>query len=373
MKKRTLSLLLALCLALTLTVPALAANVKCDVGNGVTLELPDSYLQFTPEHPARTLPDGTQVDFSEEIRAEDLSLVAMDETGAVSITVSTGLDNTAKGVFLKPDQIMSMRDTFRQEYEKSGYRLLDYTYYQHSRCAFVKAALQTESEGEELFILLYYTLCDGHEVGIALQAFDRATLDAFTAETERVVASVKFGGEADPDPKTGFTDVDRGAYYYDAVSWAVSGGVTTGTSATTFSPENACTRAQVVTFLWRASGSPKASGTNPFTDVARDTYYYDAVLWAVEKGITTGTDTATFSPEDACTRGQVVTFLWRANNKPAGGGSGFQDVAPDQYYYNAVLWAVSKGVTKGTGDGLFSPDATCTRGQIVTFLYRALV
>ena len=148
-------------------------------------------------------------------------------------------------------------------------------------------------------------------------------------------------------------------------------GVTEGTSATTFSPDASCTRAQMVTFLWRANGSPKATVANPFTDVQADAYYYDAVLWAVEKGITSGTSATTFAPDATVTRGQTVTFLHRANGSPAvSGSSPFNDVAADAYYTAAVQWAVTEGVTSGTSATTFAPDAPCTRAQIVTFLYR---
>ena len=155
--------------------------------------------------------------------------------------------------------------------------------------------------------------------------------------------------------------------------WAVGEGITSGTTATTFSPDAACTRAQIVTFLWRAAGSPAPkSSVNPFTDVKADAYYYDAVLWAVENGITAGTTATTFSPDATCTRAHIVTFLWRAQESPAAKGvNPFTDVAADAYYADAVLWAVENGITSGTSDCTFSPDADCTRAQIVTFLYRS--
>ncbi len=170
-----------------------------------------------------------------------------------------------------------------------------------------------------------------------------------------------------------FKDVQVKEYYAEPVLWAVGKGITNGTAKDTFSPNNECTRGQIVTFLWRAAGSPKPNNSkNPFKDVQKDAYYYDAVLWAVEKGITTGTSANTFSPDAACTRGQVVTFMWRAKGKPtATADNSFKDVQAGAYYYDAVLWAVKNGITNGTAPGAFSPDATCTRGQIVTFLYRS--
>ena len=180
-------------------------------------------------------------------------------------------------------------------------------------------------------------------------------------------------GDAETQPsQKGFNDVKPGDYFYDAVNWAVEKGITTGTSATTFSPNASCTRAQIVTFLWRASGSPEPkTASNPFTDVAANAYYCKAVLWAVENGITTGTSATTFSPGAPCTRAQGVTFLWRANGrKAASAAASFTDVASDAYYAPAVAWAAEQNVTGGVGNGLFSPDTTCTRAQIVSMLYR---
>ena len=169
-----------------------------------------------------------------------------------------------------------------------------------------------------------------------------------------------------------FVDVPENAYYAPAVNWAVEKGVTEGTSATTFSPDAACTRAQIVTFLYRAAGSPAVkSAVNPFTDVSASDYYYNAVLWAVENGITTGTSETTFSPNESCTRAQCVTFLYRAVGSAATAKASFTDVSADAYYAPAVDWAVEKGVTDGTSATTFSPDDACTRAQIVTFLYRA--
>lgn len=176
-------------------------------------------------------------------------------------------------------------------------------------------------------------------------------------------------GETNP-----FTDVSANAYYYTPVLWAVSNEITSGTSATTFSPDAGCTRAQVVAFLWRAAGKPEPKqSSNPFTDVRDGQYYYNAVLWAVEHGITAGTSATTFSPDATCTRGQIVSFLWRYEGKPAANASNpFTDVKPGAYYEPAVLWAVANGVTAGTSATTFSPDATCTRAQVVSFLYRDL-
>ena len=180
----------------------------------------------------------------------------------------------------------------------------------------------------------------------------------------------------EPVPVIPFNDVPAGQYYAEPVLWAVNHEpqITNGTSPTTFEPEKTCTRGQVVTFLWRAMGCPEPKSLkNPFTDVSSGDYYYKAVLWAAEKNITNGTSPTTFSPNNPCTRAHVVTFLWRAHEKPAAGGRNpFTDVSAGLYYSDAVLWAVSREITNGTSPTTFSPDRHCTRGQIVTFLHRDL-
>ena len=193
----------------------------------------------------------------------------------------------------------------------------------------------------------------------------------FTMPSGKVEIHVTFTEDGSLNP---FQDVPSDAYYFEAVNWAVANNVTNGTSETTFSPNVGCTRAQVVTFLWRAAGQPEPTeGTNPFTDVKEGTYYYKAVLWAVEKGITNGTSETTFDPDETCTRGQIVTFLWRREGKPAptGANNPFADVKPSAYFGSAVLWAVEKGITNGTSETTFEPNEDCTRAQVVTFLFRA--
>ena len=180
--------------------------------------------------------------------------------------------------------------------------------------------------------------------------------------------------KANGNPQTGvFVDVATGSYYEDAVDWAVKNGITTGTGNNYFTPDGICTRAQAVTFLWRVAGSPTPkTEAMPFEDVLDGSYYYEAVLWAVENGITVGTSATTFSPELTCSRAHIVTFLWRAANSPSvKTDNPFTDVAADAYYIDAVLWAVKHKITVGTTLSTFSPDEGCTRAQIVTFLYRA--
>ena len=190
----------------------------------------------------------------------------------------------------------------------------------------------------------------------------------FTMPSGKVEVAAEFVKEVEVSP---FADVATDAYYYDAVKWAVNKGITNGVSETLFGPDQACTRAQIVTFLWRAAGSPEPKSGSTFADVAADAYYAKAVAWAVENGITKGTSETTFHPDETCTRAQGVTFLYRALGKLAAAQAGFTDVAADSYYADAVNWAAENGVTKGISETLFGPDGSCTRAQIVTFLYRA--
>ena len=194
----------------------------------------------------------------------------------------------------------------------------------------------------------------------------------FVMPGSRVNVSASFA-RAEEQEKLPFTDVSSSAYYYDAVRWAAEEGITAGVTGSTFAPDRGCTRAQIVTFLWRANGSPKPSSQkNPFTDVSAGSYYYQAVLWAVEKGITTGVTSTTFAPDALCTRGQATMLLWRASGSPqVSKAHPFRDVAEDAYYEDAVNWAVHSGVTQGTTGSTFAPQDVCTRAQIVTFLYRA--
>ncbi len=174
---------------------------------------------------------------------------------------------------------------------------------------------------------------------------------------------------------TTFHDISYDQYYFTPVAWAAEAGITTGTTPFTFAPDKVCTRAQIVTFLWRAKGCPMPTAAEcAFTDVSRNAYYYLPVLWAVEQGITTGVNATEFKPDSPCTRAQVATFLWRAEGSPEAQTttSPFTDVIPNSYYEKAVLWATEKGITNGTEPTTFSPDKECTRGQIVTFLFRAV-
>lgn len=230
--------------------------------------------------------------------------------------------------------------------------------------------IATPNEGYEVGEIIV-TDRNGREITVRNEGGNRYT---FTMPSSLVKVSATFVQVEESTPQIIFQDVTADTYYYDAVLWAVEHGITTGVTATTFNPNGVCTRAQIVAFLWRANGSPvPQTGVNPFTDVSPDAYYYDAVLWAVEEGITSGTTATSFSPNSGCTRAQAATFLWRSVGFPADtSSSSFTDVADNAYYADAVKWAVANGVTLGTTASTFSPHSGCTRAQIVTFLYRAI-
>jgi len=252
---------------------------------------------------------------------------------------------------------------------------------------------QLVKEGDTRFEYVFYNDNSGkqHIVSSSATLFGQpATLDQFKAWEKTVDKSLLMKPYTDvgmsfsqllaelkenepmQQPTLGnFYDVPVGAYYYDAVKWAVDNGITSGISETQFGPENTCTRAQAVTFIWKAEGSPEPkSSQNSFTDVGND-YYTKAVLWAVEQGIINGYEDNSFRPNGSCDRGMIVTMLWRAAGEPlVTGSSGFSDVADGTWYSDAVNWAAAKGISVGNGDGTFTPAALCTRGMIVTFLHR---
>ena len=209
---------------------------------------------------------------------------------------------------------------------------------------------------------------DGKELSLTKKSDTEYT---FVMPAGKVEITPSFVKQAE-EPSRVFVDVKTGDYFYDTVQWAVGKGITNGTSAETFSPEDPCTRAQIVTFLWRAAGSPVVNYAMDLSDVAGDAYYAEAVRWALSEGITTGTSADQFSPDATCTREQAVTFLYRAAGSPAvSGESAFEDVGADAYYARAVAWAAQNGVTNGISQALFGTGSDCTRAQIVTFLYRA--
>lgn len=222
--------------------------------------------------------------------------------------------------------------------------------------------------------LVLENAADGYDHYLPLT---EALVSGFTGEKGTMTVRfdlLGFSGSFEVSVVTDFVDVDADDFYYEPVLWALEKGITTGTSDTEFSPNGSCQRAQAVTFLWRAAGEPKAtSQNNPFVDVKSTSYYYEAVLWAVEEGITTGIDDTHFGPDSNCSRSQVVTFLYRAFGQPSVGDAAnpFKDVPAGKWYTDPVRWAVKEGITTGKSATEFSPDEVCNRSQVVTFLYRA--
>ena len=295
------------------------------------------------------------------------------ETGTLDQTMLSGTDEVIQTIEVLKDNISDYELTAdTSELKDSGIATM---------------SLEAEVAGYMMLPVLAGVSYQSEDPAIA-QVFEDGTIVAHSTGTITVTATVDGTNAASLTVTIGagdavfpvdsgrplFKDVNPKNFFYDAVYWAVGKDITKGTSETTFSPLSACTRAQAVTFLWRAAGSEKVTDMeNPFTDVNVNAYYYDAVLWAVGKGITNGTSETTFSPDDSCTRGQIVTFLWRAQGEQeASAEIAFKDVAATAYYYEPVKWAVEKNVTNGTSATAFSPDNNCTRGQIVTFLYRAM-
>jgi hypothetical protein len=231
----------------------------------------------------------------------------------------------------------------------------------------------TPADGYELDTI---TASDANSTALELTENSDGTYTFTMPESDvNVSATFKAKAEEPEEPETPsekkFTDVPEGAYYYDPVYWAVENGITAGTSDTTFTPDGICTRAEVVTFLYRQAGSPSVTGTSKFTDVASDAYYYDAVVWAEQNGIAAGTSETTFSPDQTINRAQAVSFMYRAAKATASSAENpFTDVEKGSYYYDAVTWSAENNITVGTSATTFSPEKSCTRAEIVTFLYR---
>ena len=233
----------------------------------------------------------------------------------------------------------------------------------------------TASKGETVTITTKPS--EGYELG-SIEVLDKngdslKLKDLGSGKYSFVMPDGKVSAEAEfvKTAATSFADVPANAYFADAVKWAVDKGITNGLSDTMFGPYESCTRAQIVTFLWRAAGSPEPKTASSFTDVSASAYYAKAVAWAVENGITNGMTATMFAPDATCTRGQSVTFLYRALKGTASGSTNFTDVKSDAFYADAINWAVANNVTNGTSNTTFSPNADCTRAEIVTFLYRA--
>ena len=285
----------------------------------------------------------------------------------VSVTIG---DKDLEGAVILPDGAIAV--VFARGMNKNSEATAAAISIQDAEC-------EVEFDGDRTFTVSFLGLSEGEHtlvIGADAKANNGNTLGKDYKVKFTVERSGEYYGEA--CPSEAFTDVDRslGSWYHKAVDWAVTEEITKGTSDTTFSPNKPCTRAEAVTFLWRAAGEPKVTGaSNPFQDVASNAYYYDAVLWAVDEGVTQGTAAGKFSPNDTCTREQIVTFLWRCDGEELVDVANppFKDVTRSDYSFSAVLWAVDAGVTQGTSADEFSPKTPCTRAMIVTFLYRATV
>ena len=310
------------------------------------------------------------------------TLVWVDNAGAVlSDTTAVAANTTYKWLFTPTDANYTTLTGSIELYHKSssGGGGWYYTYYTIKATAGTNGSIspsgwtsvrdgrdQTFTITPDKGYAVAKVLVDGKSVG-AVKSY---TFKNVTKDHTIEAIFMKSNG----NPQTGvFVDVAEGSYYEEAIDWAVEKGITNGVSSNMFAPNDPCTRAQIVTFLWRAAGSPAPKSMSSFTDVPADAFYAKAVAWAVENGITSGTGESKFSPNATCTRAQAVTFLYRASGSPAVSGKAeFSDVSTTAFYADAVAWAAKKGITTGIGGGLFGSDNDCTRGQIVTFLWRAM-
>ena len=330
-------------------------TISYNLNNGTATGNPDSY---TVESDAITLNTPTRPSYT----FTGWSGTGLDGENNMTVTIPTG--STGNRTY-----------TAHWRYNGSGH---SYSYYTIKATAGAGGSISPSGnvsvrEGRDQT----FTITPDKGYAVANVKIDGKSIGAvksYTFENVRRTHTIEvIFMKANGNPQTGvFVDVATGSYYEDAVDWAVENGITKGTDDTHFSPDGICTRAQAVTFLWRTAGSPASkTSTMPFTDVPVGSYYYDAVLWAVENGITKGTSDTTFSPNMTCSRAQIVTFLWRSEKSPAAGTANpFADVKSTAYYADAVLWAVKENITKGTTSTTFSPNADCTRAQIVTFLWR---
>ncbi len=338
-----------------------------------------SKLYFVPKKSGTYKIEYTAYDSSDdEIMEGYLVIVVGDDDSSVNVTVTVTLDDGTPYVFgdsTDADDASAasvIRETIYDGTDENySYIMFDdvksggavgVLYSDSDELTLSTARKYYRSGSSYLVSDLYFVPAQSGTYTRAFTAYDSDD-DELASGTLRIIV-----------PNTGsFSDVEYDSYYYDAVEWALDEEITTGTSDILFSPDASCTRAQAVTFLWRAAGSPKPTSTeNPFTDVDEDDYYYEAVLWAVEKEIAFGTGNTNFSPDIYVTRAHTVTFLYRYMGSETTTVNPFDDVRAADYYYDAVLWAVENGVTTGTDSTTFSPNSTCVRAQIITFLYRAI-
>lgn len=364
--KKLFSLALALALCFSLTVPALAAGKSGDTtvtdSKGNTYTLSNSILYVISKAELNQITLATDYFTDELMAGRDFPLNGITRAYAVPVgTTITAPDGIDFGGFIWVDT----------KKENGVYRAAD----SGMGTPIWTSITLDDEEGNTFWILPCYTegvVVEGNGVSGSGSGDYVGSIAFFTPNTENTKSN-PFATSTQTNPTTPskptFTDVAASAYYAAPVAWAVEKGITTGTTETTFSPNNTCTTAQILTFLWRANGSPEpTSKTNAFTDIKESDYYYKAALWAKEKGIVSGT---TFNGNTPCTRAATVTYLWKLAGSPSAALTSFNDVPSTAKYSQAVAWAVKQGITSGTTATTFSPDQTCTRGQIVTFLYRA--
>ena len=331
----------------------------------------------------KTLADAGLTTVGSTLNPNAGTLVWVDNTTGTVLpgTTAVAANTTYKWIFTPTDANYTTLTGFIELYHKSsgGGGGWYYTYYTIKATAGTNGSIspsgwtsvrdgrdQTFTITPDKGYAVAKVLVDGKSVG-AVKSY---TFKNVTKDHTIEAVFMKSNG----NPQTGvFVDVAEGSYYEEAIDWAVEKGITNGVSSNMFAPNDPCTRAQIVTFLWRAAGSPAPKSMSSFTDVPADAFYAKAVAWAVENGITSGTGEGKFSPNSTCTRAQAVTFLYRASGSPAVSGKAeFSDVSTTAFYADAVTWAAKKGITTGIGGGLFGSDNDCTRGQIVTFLWRAM-
>ncbi len=359
------------------------AITSAEVVITITRAIPTGAPKYTAiTTSGKTLADAGLTTVGSTLNPNAGTLVWVDNTGTVlSDTTAVAANTTYKWLFTPADANYTTLTGSIELYHKSssGGGGWYYTYYTIKATAGTNGSIspsgwtsvrdgrdQTFTITPDKGYAVAKVLVDGKSVG-AVKSY---TFKNVTKDHTIEVIFMKSNG----NPQTGvFVDVAEGSYYEEAIDWAVEKGITNGVSSNMFAPNDPCTRAQIVTFLWRAAGSPAPNSMSSFTDVPADAFYAKAVAWAVENGITSGTGEGKFSPNSTCTRAQAVTFLYRASGSPAVSGSAeFSDVATNAYYADAVAWAAKKGITTGIGGGLFGSDNDCTRGQIVTFLWRAM-
>ena len=334
-----------------------SATVNDGTGNGITVTAPPAGGTIVPGADGSVmLPGGSTVQTGDQTVTIPDGGGLLQPDGELRYTVTVTFDSRGGSAVSTQEITAGSLLTQPEQPVRSGYRFTGW--YQDAACT-VAWDFDAMPVTEDL------TLYAGWKKTSSGGSSGGSGSSAGNSGSEKEPS----GGQAAQDHP--FEDVAEGTYYHDAVLWAVENGITAGVTETLFAPGQACTRAQMVTFLWRAAGSPAPTATeNPFTDVAESAYYHDAVLWAAENGITGGTSAGTFSPNATVTRAQTVTFLYRAAGAPAVSGGSFADVEADAYYADAVVWAAEQGITSGTTAETFSPAQACTRAQIVTFLYR---